>query len=66
MKKPKSVKGYMCLVDFNYHIDGDWNGTVIYPSLKSLRHERKCVRGCGIAQVKVVFDRCVQKESPKP
>lgn len=60
MIKPKTA--YICLVDWDYHVDADWNGTVIYPSLTALKRERQCVEQCGIARVKVYFDKLIKKE----
>lgn len=55
------VIGYMCLTDFECEIGGACGGNVVYPSIEDLRENRRCVDGCGIAEVKVVGVRVIQE-----
>lgn len=52
--------GWMCATDY-YHELGEGTGsTPIYPSLFSLKENRKCVEQCGIVKVKIVLDETIQ------
>lgn len=53
--------GYMCAIDYEYHIEDDWNGTEIFPSVKSLKKQSPCVKSCGILKVKVTVEKTVKK-----
>jgi hypothetical protein len=43
------IRIYCCKVDSDYHIPFDYHGISFYFSEDSLRANRKCVEGCGIA-----------------
>lgn len=45
--------GFMCKVDYDFHLGCDSLGTGVYPSLEKLREFRKCVDECGIVKVSV-------------
>ena len=45
---------YMCAVDYEYHLENDWNGAEVYPSIKSLKEHRPCVKGCGIVKIQII------------
>jgi hypothetical protein len=45
--------GYMCQVDFDHELGMSAHGNVICPTEESLRLARKCVRYCGIVEVKI-------------
>lgn len=53
--------GYMCRVDFDHHLEKDWFGTTIYPSIDSLKKHRSCVSGCGIVKVEVHLKEVIQE-----
>jgi hypothetical protein len=50
----------MCKVDFECELEEDNKGTKIYPSVESLKKDRKCVEQCGIVKVKVELVEVVQ------
>lgn len=50
MKDRKRI-GYMCGVDFQYHIEGD--DAKVFSSVKSLKREKGCTDQCGIVEVEV-------------
>lgn len=60
----KAIEGYMCSVDFDYHLGNDAAGTVIYSSEECIRERRLCVApgGCGIFKVKTYYVETIQKE----
>lgn len=43
-------------VDFDYEVGNDVQGTKIYPSVKSLVENRRCVGECGIVKIKVELE----------
>lgn len=58
--------GYMCKVDYDYHIDGDEIGTRVFPSLDALLAHRPCVRAgavgrCGVVKVSINLVEVVEK-----
>lgn len=55
------VVGYMCLVDYEFHLGADMKGATIYPNVKDLRAKRKCVESCGIVEVETRMRRIVQE-----
>ena len=59
MKKPRY--GYMCQVDFDHELGEAYPFTEVYPSIKTLKEQRKCVKDCGIYKVKVEVVKVVQK-----
>jgi len=46
--------GYMCAVDYDYHLEMDPGGAEVYPSMKSLHRHSPCIKGCGYVTVKIV------------
>lgn len=65
MSRFNEKEGYMCLTDYEWHLEGDANGTTIYPSLTALQNARKCVKEggeCGIVKVKIQITQVVRDE----
>lgn len=56
-----TATGYMCLTAFEHELEGDCNGTKVYPSLEALREKHKCLDQCGIVEVEVKSVKIVQK-----
>lgn len=53
----------MCLTDYEWHIEGDKDGTKIYPSLVALEADKHCVKKeCGIVKVKLEIVEVVKDE----
>ena len=50
---------YMCQIDFQHHLTGDWSGIPVYTSVESLKAHRPCWEDCGIVKVSVVFEELV-------
>lgn len=56
-------EGYMCFTDYEWHIEGDKDGTKIYPSLAALEADKHCVKKeCGIVKVKLEIVEVVKDE----
>lgn len=51
------MKAYMCTTDFEEHLNNDYNGVIVYPSVKAIQEQRRCVQQCGVTEVEVVFVR---------
>lgn len=45
---------YMCAVDWEYHVENDYFGATSYPSLKALRDNRPCIKGCGYVKIQMI------------
>lgn len=56
--------GYMCRIDFDYHLGYDSDGTKVYPSLHALRVDHPCVDDCGIIKVSVVLEEVIVEGIP--
>jgi hypothetical protein len=57
--------GYMCSIDYDYHLENDYHGVPVYSSAKSIRHHRKCVKGkksCGILKVRIKIIKIIKQE----
>ena len=59
----RRVRGFMCKTDWDHEIGWASDGNKVYPSIDSVRRERKCTAECGIVEVDVTFVRIVQGES---
>lgn len=59
-----TATGYMCLIDFEHELEGNCNGTKIYPSLEDLQEKHPCAEECGIVEVEVKAVSLVKE--PKP
>lgn len=56
-------EGYMCLTDYEWHLEGDELGAIVYPSVKALEAARSCVRDeCGIVKVKIQLVEVIKDE----
>ena len=55
------VQGFMCLIDWQHHMEDDGTGTKVYPSEEDLREQRTCIDQCGIAEVETRLVRVVQE-----
>lgn len=61
--KKKSVKVYVCGVDFKYELSNAAGGNVIYPSVEDLKAHAKCWKGCGIVELNVTLSKWIEKEN---
>ena len=54
-------------IDWQYHLENDHHGTMLYPSEKALRANSKCVNtgGCGVVEVEVRLIRWVEAQNLK-
>lgn len=66
-KKARVFKiAYMCGVDYQHELASDQPGMVpIYTTVKSLKRERTCWRGCGIVQVEISIAKWTTKQNLK-
>ena len=55
------VVGYMCRIDWECELGSAWPMTPIYPSIATLKEQRKCVTYCGIVAVSVRITRVVEE-----
>jgi len=55
--------GYMCKVDFDWELGCAMGGNDIYPSIKDLKENRKCVSECGIVKVKITLEEVIQEDT---
>lgn len=55
----------MCLTDYEFHLDGDFKGAPVYPSLKALQENKHCVTAgeCGIVKVSIEIIEVVKDET---
>lgn len=54
--------GFMCMVDFDWHLGEDMKPARVYSTEADLRRERSCVEQCGIVEVEIRRVRVVQDE----
>ena len=57
----RTVKGFMCLVNWDHELGEASGGTIIYSDEEDLRVHHRCIESCGIAEVEVRLVRIVQK-----
>ena len=57
-----TVRGYMCLVDWEYEIGHASDGNRVYPSLHALQEHHDCWAECGVVEVEVRSIRTVVPE----
>jgi hypothetical protein len=57
------VYGYMCMTDFDCELGMACGGNIVYPSLKDIKENRKCLDQCGIVKVAVVAVEIVQEQN---
>ena len=50
---------YMDKVDFDHEVGCALGGNKVYPSLKDLLENEKCVHECGIVKVKIVLEEVI-------
>lgn len=60
-KEARSVKGFMCGVDWDFEIGHAADGNRVYPSISALKKYSKCWTECGIYEVEVRFKRTVRR-----
>ena len=49
----KSKYGYMCGVDYQHELGEVPDFSLIYSSVKDLKRQRECWKGCGIVKLKI-------------
>jgi hypothetical protein len=57
--KAKTVLVYMDATDYVEGLGTNWNGVPVYPSDKSVIYNAKCVKNCGIVELKVEYSRTI-------
>lgn len=60
---PNTRTGYMCAVDFRWHIGEDKHPSPIYASVEDLKRQRKCWKTCGIVEVEVKLVEWAEPEN---
>ncbi len=61
-ERVRTIKGYMCGVDWQHELGEAMGGNVVYPSVDDLKKHRKCVKNCGIVEVKVQLSKWVEPQ----
>lgn len=61
-KKPKTIRAYMCGVDWQHKLRHAADGNMLYPSLKDLKRHREYWDSCGVVSVRVTLGRWVVKQ----
>ena len=58
---------FMDGIDWEHHLEGDALGTSLFPSVHSLKRQRKCIDtgGCGVVEVEVRLIRWVEPQNLK-
>lgn len=59
--KSKVAKGYMCQIDFDFHVEEDINGVEIYPTIESLEKHHPCVKECGLVEVEIKLSKVIEE-----
>lgn len=61
-KDPEAKLGYMCAVDYRFHLENDVSPQKIYNSEESLREKKVCAFGdCGAVEVEVRVKRVIHE-----
>jgi hypothetical protein len=58
---------FMDGIDWQYHLEADASGTLLFPSVQSLKRDHACIDpgGCGIVEVEVRLIRWVEPQDLK-
>ena len=62
VKKEKIVSVYMCGVNWQHEIGEAMDGNMFYPSVETLKSNRRCWKSCGIVEVKVSLAKWVEPQ----
>lgn len=52
---PRTVRAFMCKVDWDHELGEASGGTKLYSSLRDLKAQRRCVAECGAVEVEVRY-----------
>lgn len=52
---PRSVRGFMCKIDWDHELGEASGGTRVYASITDLKREHEMWAECGIVEVVVMF-----------
>lgn len=60
----RRVRCFMDGIDWQHHLDGDYHGTLLFPSEGALRENKTCLPdGCGVVEVEVRLIRWVETQN---
>ena len=59
----RTVKGYMCTIDFECELDAVPDGPKVYCSIDDLKDDHTCWKSCGIVEVSVSFVREIEPQN---
>ena len=54
-------KGFMDKTDFDFELENVSEGTKVFPTVKALKENMKCVDECGIVEVEIKLVRVVEE-----
>lgn len=60
MQKNRIKKGYMCKIDYTFHLEEDINGSKIYPTVEALKNKHFCAEECGIVEVEIKLRKVIK------
>jgi len=65
VQEQRRVKCFMDGIDWEHHLDGDSNGTLLFPSVEAAKDVRTCIvkGGCGVVEVEVRLVRWVEPQA---
>ncbi len=60
----KRVRVFMDGIDWQHHLEGDSQGTLVFPSVENVKTIRECSAGgeCGIVEVEIRLIRWVEPQ----
>jgi hypothetical protein len=62
----ETVRCFMDGIDWQHQLEADADGTVLFPSEKSLREKKACLPGgCGVVEVEVRLIRWIEPQNLK-
>lgn len=62
----KKIKGYICGTDWTDELTVmEANDIIIYPSIKSIKDNKKCLRECGIVELELKYKKLIKVRKGK-
>ncbi len=63
-EKLKRIRCFMDGIDWQYHLEGDRKGTLLFVSVDGLKEKRRCIDkgGCGVVEVEVRLVRWIEEQ----
>jgi hypothetical protein len=55
--------GYMDKITFEYELESDTFGSMVYPTINSLKADNICWKDCGIVKVRMTLEEVIEEGS---